>query len=73
MFPDSDIASKFACRRTKAAIITEALAPNERERTIKYAKAGPIALMVDESNKLDNDKGCAIVLRVINTDLKTGS
>lgn len=50
MFPDSTIAAKFSCKRTKtAAIVTEALAPNEQECTIKYAKAGPIALMVDES------------------------
>ena len=70
MFPDSTIASKFSCKRTKtAAIVTEALAPNEQECTIKYAKAGPIAVMVDESNDIQNDKGCAIVLRVINTDM----
>ena len=64
---------KFSCKRTKtAAIVTEALAPNEQECTIKYAKAGPIAVMVDESNDIQNDKGCAIflrVLRVINTDM----
>ena len=71
MFPDSVIASRFGCRRTKtAAIITEALAPEEHKRTVKYAQAGPIALMVDESNDIHNDKGCAIVLKVINTDMK---
>ena len=70
MFSDSAIAAKFSCKRTKtAAIVTEALAPNELECTVKYAKAGPIALMVDESNDIHNDKGCAIVLRLINTDL----
>ena len=70
MFPDSAIAAKFSCKRTKtAAVVTEALAPSEHECTIKYAKSGPIALMVDESNDIHNDKGCAVVLRVINTDL----
>ena len=70
MFPDSKIASKFGCKRTKtAAIVTEALAPEEHKLTVKYAKAGPIALMVDESNDIHNDKGCAIVLKVINTDM----
>ena len=65
MFPDSTIAAKFSCKRTKtAAIVTEALAPNEQECTKKYAKAGPIALMVDD---IHNDKGCAVLLRVINT------
>ena len=66
MFPDSTIASKFSCKRTKtAAIVIEALAPNEQECTIKYA----IAVMVDESNDIQNDKGYAIVLTVINTDM----
>ena len=70
IFPDSTIASKFSCKCTKtAAIVTEALAPNEQECTIKHAKAGPIAVMIDESNDIRNDKGCAIVLRVINTDM----
>ena len=70
-FPDSEIASKFACKYTKtAAIVIEASAPAEQERTIKYAKAGSIALMVDKSNYMDDDKGCTIVLRVINIDFK---
>ena len=27
--------------------------------------------MVDELNDIDNDKGCVIVLKVINTDMKS--
>ena len=70
MFPDSQIAKKFSCRRTKtAAIVTEALAPLEAAKTTKFAQDGPCSLMVDESNKIDNDKTCAILLRTINTDL----
>ena len=70
MFPDSKVADNFACRKTKtAAIITEALAPVEASKTIQFAQQGPCSLMVDESNKLDNDKACAIVLRVINTEI----
>ena len=71
MFPDSAIASKFACKRTKtAAVITEALAPDEQKRTVQYAQSGPFALTIDESNDMCNEKGCAIVLRVINSDHK---
>ena len=70
MFPDSKIAEKFSCRRTKtAAVITEALAPMEAAKTTMLAQQGPCAIMVDESNKLDNDKTCAILLRVINPEM----
>ena len=69
MFTDSSIASKFACRRTKtAAVVTEALAPDEIKKTVQYANEGPVTLMLDESNKRNNDKGCAILLRMVNPE-----
>ena len=69
MFTDSSIASKFACRRTKAAAaVTEALAPDEIKKTVQYANEGPVTFMLDESNKRNNDKGCAILLRMVNPE-----
>ncbi|KAI0238969.1 hypothetical protein LSAT2_010280 [Lamellibrachia satsuma] len=63
----NSIASKFACRRTKtAAVVREALAPDEIKKTVQYANEGPVTLMLDESNKRNNDKGCAILLRIVN-------
>ena len=67
MFTDSSIASKFACRRTKtAAVVREELAPDETKKTKRYANEGPVTLMLDESNKRNNDKGCAILLCMVN-------
>ena len=43
--------------------MTEALAPDEIKKTVEYANEGPVTLMLDESNKRNNDKGCAILLR----------
>ena len=68
-FPDSQIAQRFQCKRTKTAtIVSEVLAPKERHNTIKAAQAGPFSIMVDESNKRNDEKAMAILLRVINPD-----
>ena len=57
----------FACRRTKtAAVVTEALAPDEMEETVKNANEGPVPLMLDESNKRDNDEWGSVLLRLVN-------
>ena len=66
-FPDSQIAQNFQCKRTKTtSIVSEVLAPIERQKTIKAAQEGPFSIMVDESNKRNDDKAMAVLLRVIN-------
>ena len=52
MFPDSSVAKKFSCGRTKtAAIIIEALAPHFSKRSLdNLDKNAPFSIMMDESN-----------------------
>lgn len=64
MFPDSEIASKFACGQTKcAAIIKEALAPHYHAKIVQNM-SNPFSIMIDESNDKE-DKSCIILVRVL--------
>ena len=64
MFPDSDIAKKFACGHTKTtAIITEVLAPHYVKSTTENMSNNPFSIMIDESND-STDKSCIILIRV---------
>lgn len=49
MFPDSEVAKKFACGRTKtAAIIKGALAPHHSDKMLEsLKKGGPFSVMMD--------------------------
>ena len=63
MFPNSKVAKKFACGRTKtAAIITEALAPHCCDQMLENLnKNCHFSLMMDESND-KKDKYCIILV-----------
>ena len=62
MFPDSEIAKKFACGHSKtAAIIKEALAPHYLSKTLHMSKV--FSVMMDESND-KTDNSCIILVRV---------
>ena len=51
MFPDSKIAAKFACARTKtAALVTHALAPAVNEPVIKACQEQPFTILCDGGN-----------------------
>ena len=51
MFPDSKIAAKFACARTKtAALVTHALAPAVNEPVIKTCQEQPFTILCDGGN-----------------------
>ena len=51
MFPDSEIAKKFSCARTKTtAIVKKALAPHFTQRVIESMSSSPFSLLMDESN-----------------------
>ena len=64
MFPDGKITKESAYKRTKiAAVIIEVLASDVSRRTVRYAVNGLMNLMMDESNDMDSEKGCVIVLR----------
>ena len=65
MFPDSEIAKKFACGRTKTAnIINHSVAPEISETVVSLCKNNKFSLLVDESNDKGSDKCVAILIRV---------
>ena len=71
MFPDSEVAKKFACGRTKtAAIIKGALAPQYYSDKMleNLKKSGPFSVMMDESND-KTDKSCIILIRILDHDV----
>ena len=68
MFPDSEIAKKFACGRTKAtAIVKEALSPFYHKKVVTNL-SNAFSLLTDESND-KVDKSCIILVRVFDSDL----
>ena len=68
MFPDSEVAKKFACGRTKTtAIVKEALAPHFLKKTIQNM-VNHFSILMDESND-KNDKSCIILVRVFDSEL----
>ena len=61
MFPDSEIAKKFSCARTKTtAIVKVSLAPKK----VIDSMSAPFSLLMDESND-KTDKSCIILVRVL--------
>ena len=50
MFPDSNIAQKFSCGRTKASSIIHVLAREEKIKTSDNMKHGPFVIGTDGSN-----------------------
>ena len=68
MFPDSEIARKFACGRTKTtAIVKEALSPCYHAKAI-HNMSNPFSVLMDESND-KQDKSCIILVRVLDAKL----
>ena len=65
MFPDSKIASAYACKHTKTkAIICDALDPYLKKPDVDLCKSVPFNLLCDESNELgDSEKLLTILLR----------
>ncbi len=66
MFPDSRIASSFACKHTKTeAIICDAMDPHLKKPIIDLARDSPFNLLCDESNdKGDQVKFLNILIRI---------
>ena len=49
MFPDSEIAKRYACQRTKtSAIINKPLGPHCHEYVVNHIKKHPFSLGIDE-------------------------
>ncbi|CAC5375019.1 unnamed protein product [Mytilus coruscus] len=69
MFPDSKIATKFACGRTKATqIVKRSLAPTLQQDVIINLRTQPFSLTIDESNDRNTDKCLAILVRYFTSD-----
>ncbi|WAR23448.1 hypothetical protein MAR_037117 [Mya arenaria] len=65
MFPDSEIAKKFLCRRTKwTNIVTKALAPVADTQVTRLCRNNKFSIMMDESNDQSDSKCVAILVRV---------
>lgn len=70
MFPDSDIAKKFACGKTKTTqIIKRALAPSCDKTVEQLCQTYPFSIMCDESNDRGNDKNFVILVRVFDDNV----
>lgn len=66
MFPDSEIAKKFSCKRSKTThILNTALAPALDDRVTSLCKAEKFSLMIDESNDHSDNKAVTILVRVL--------
>ena len=66
MFPDSTIAKKFACGRTKTtAIVKAALSPHFTQKVVA-SMSNPFSILMDESND-KTDKSCIILVRVLDS------
>lgn len=53
MFPDSDIAKRYGCARTKTTAIIGEMAKTERMAMVNMIKGTPFAISTDGSNKSD--------------------
>ena len=57
MFPDSEIAKKFACRRTKTThIVNWAITPSFDSKVTEACENEKFSIMVDESNDQGGEK-----------------
>ncbi len=71
MFPDSEIAQKFVCGRTKCiAIVKEALGPHYHAKVVAQI-SHPCSILIDESND-KKDKSCIILARVLDDEAGNG-
>ena len=62
-FPDSKIASKFACKRTKCTqIIKRAIAPSLEDKVVQMCTKQPFSNLCDESDDRGAEKGFAILV-----------
>lgn len=64
MFPDSKIATKFSCGRTKTTqIVKRFLSPSLHQDVVQHLQTQPFSMAIDESNDRNSDKSLAILVR----------
>ena len=65
IFPDSAIAKRFSCARTKATcIINDALCPHFETELVDQMKTNPFSLAIDGSNDTDLQKMNPVTVRI---------
>ena len=71
MFPDSQIAKTFACRRTKAThLLNLAIAPSFDKKVSTACREEKFSVMIDESNDQGGEKSMAILIRVADRQIR---
>ena len=67
-FPDSSIAKKYACGRSKSTqIIKRAIDPLQRAEVVQRCQNSKFLLLIDESNDHNCEKGLVILVRAAET------
>ena len=70
MFPDSGIAKRFMCKKTKTThLMKRSLAAVTTAKVVDRRKSGTFALMDDESNDKKSDKRLGMLVRFYDADL----
>eukprot|EP00057_Strongylocentrotus_purpuratus_P015562 XP_011670036.1 PREDICTED: SCAN domain-containing protein 3-like [Strongylocentrotus purpuratus] len=68
MFPDSAIAKKYGCGRTKTGCITNTLGKDSRKKIVDVIKVSPFSLATDGSTDYDDVKLYPICVRYFDPD-----
>ena len=63
MFPDSNIAKKYGCARTKTTAIIRTLGEADDKSITGYLKEGPFSLAIDGSTDLDSKKLYPVIVK----------
>ncbi|XP_052212161.1 uncharacterized protein LOC127831212 [Dreissena polymorpha] len=70
MFPDSEVAKKFRCKRTKATnIVTKVLAPEAEKKVTHLCRSQKFSILMDESNDRGDSNYVAILVRTYDKDV----
>jgi len=69
MFPDSNVATKYGCARTKTAHVIDTLASDDAKRIVSGMQSGPFALATDGSNDLGSVKLYPICVRYFDSQV----
>lgn len=69
MFPDSKIASKYGCARTKTGSLIRSLAISTDEKITETMKSQPFSLATDGSNDINDTKLYPIVVSFFDTEI----
>ena len=71
MFPDSEIAKRFKCKRTKTTqIVKRCLATAATKPVVERCRNGPFSIMIDESTDRKTEKRLVVLVRYFDFEQK---